>query len=287
MKKSIVFLLGCLLSAWVLDAHPGIGIVMDNEGNVFYTDLVHVWKISPEGEQTIAVRNVHTHELYLDANGDLYGEHEWYEGEATDKWGNYVWCLSKDGAFEKVIPDVEGFLDNTTLVRDPDGNTYWAKKSGNGEILMKQMPDETNITASSHEFKDIRWMHVSKYDNNLYVVDHLTLKKVSPSGVVEIVASELKEDGLRFSRVDDRHYVFGVWTDSTSDVYVALYGAGKVIKINSNGEKSTVFESDRGWSPCGGMIAADGTMWIMEFSRRNKTRVTKVVPNDENIVYGD
>ena len=130
-------------------------------------------------------------------------------------------------------------------------------------------------------------MHVSKYDNNLYVVDHLTLKKVSPSGVVEIVASELKEDGLRFSRVDDCHYVFGVWTDSTSDVYVALYGAGKVIKINSNGEKSTVFESDRGWSPCGGMIAADGTMWIMEFSRRNKTRVTKVVPNDENIVYGD
>ena len=29
-----------------MEAHPGIGIVMDDDGNVFYTDLTHVWKIS-------------------------------------------------------------------------------------------------------------------------------------------------------------------------------------------------------------------------------------------------
>jgi hypothetical protein len=47
-------------------AHPGIGIVMDSRGNVFYTDLSHVWKVEPGGAKSIAVRGVHTHELYID-----------------------------------------------------------------------------------------------------------------------------------------------------------------------------------------------------------------------------
>jgi hypothetical protein len=56
-------------------AHPGIGIVMDSRGNVFYTDLSHVWKIAPRGAKSIAVRGVHTHELYIDREDNLYGEH--------------------------------------------------------------------------------------------------------------------------------------------------------------------------------------------------------------------
>ncbi len=53
-----------LLTASV-SGHPGVGIVMDSRGNIFYTDLKQVWKISPEGRKSIAVANVHTHELYL------------------------------------------------------------------------------------------------------------------------------------------------------------------------------------------------------------------------------
>ena len=75
-----------------------------------------------------AVVEAHPHELYLDEEDNLYGEHEWYEGEVTDKWGNYVWCLSYDGVFEKTIQDVEGFLDNNTLVRDLESSTYWVEK---------------------------------------------------------------------------------------------------------------------------------------------------------------
>ena len=123
---SFFFGLLCLTS---LIAHPGIGIVMDSKGNVFYTDLEHVWKITPDGQRTIAVEKVHTHELYLDEDDNLYGEHEWYEGEATDKWGNYVWCLSNSGMLEESIPPVEGFLDNSTLIRDDNGNSYYSKKN--------------------------------------------------------------------------------------------------------------------------------------------------------------
>lgn len=286
MKKLISLFFSCFLFIATISAHPGIGIVMDNDGNVFYTDLTHVWKISPEGTRTIAVKNVHTHELYLDSNGDLYGSHEWYEGEATDKWGNYVWCLRKDGVFEKVIPDVEGFLDNTTLIRDAEGNSYWSKKSGNGEVLMKQTLNGSNYKLSEHLFTDIRWIHYSKIDNHIYVVDQLAVKKITPSGIVLILADDLKEDKPSFEGVADRHYLFGIWTSSNNNVYIASYGASKVKKISAAGKVSTIFVSEEGWSPCGGMIDKNGIMWIMEFSSRNSTRVRKLVPNGKDVLYG-
>ncbi|MEZ5033110.1 MAG: hypothetical protein R2787_17110 [Saprospiraceae bacterium] len=285
MNKLMFFIACCFLFTSAMEAHPGIGIVMDDDGNVFYTDLTHVWKISPSGTRTIAVKNVHTHELYLDSNGDLYGEHEWYEGEATDKWGNYVWCLSKDGLLETFIPEVEGFLDNTTLVRDQEGNSYWTNQSGNEDVLMKQTLDGRNRAFTSHQFDDIRWMHYSNYDDNLYVVDYLAVKKIAPSGSVEILAADLKEDIPSFGGVTDRHYVFGLWTDRDSHVYVALYGAGKVKKISPSGELTTIYVSKKGWTPCSGMMDKNGSMWIMEFSTRNTTRVRKIIPNGEDILY--
>ena len=279
MRRFILSICLLLFGALTLQAHPGIGIVQDTQGNIFYTDLVHVWKICPDGERSIAVRDVHTHELYLDADGNLYGEHEWYEGEATDKWGNYVWCLTTDGKFQKVIPDVEGFLNNTTLVRDPDGNSYWSNKVEEGYILMKESPDGVSDYHSRHIFQDIRWKYFSKDDGNLYIVDHLSIKRVDSLGKVEVIAEDLKEGRSLFSRVQDRHYVFGLWTDPSKDLYVALYGAKKVKKISPDGQISTVFESEGRWSPCGGLTAKDGTMWIMEFSNRNKVRVHSIGSN--------
>ena len=282
----IALFLCCFLIPNLANAHPGIGIVMDKNGNIYYTDLVHVWKIAPDGTRSIAVKDVHTHELYLDANGDLYGEHEWYEGEATDKWGNYVWCLTKDGEFKKVITDVEGFLDNTTLVRDADGNSYWSRKEGDIQTLMRQTQDGVDHQFSDHVFEDIRWMHFSENDKQLYVVDHLSVKRVDANGKVVVVSKNLKKGSALLQRVADRHYVFGLWTDSDLNTYVALYGAGTVKKIDSDGNAKVVFSSSMGWSPCGGLMAQDGTMWIMEFSRTNKTRVRKILPNGQSILYG-
>ena len=91
MKYIITALCLLISGSTHLNAHPSIGLVSDSRGNIYYTDLVHVWKITPDGERSIAVKDVHTHELYIDDIDDLYGEHEWYEGEATDKKGKL--CL--------------------------------------------------------------------------------------------------------------------------------------------------------------------------------------------------
>lgn len=286
MKRVVTLFLLVLMSCIKLNAHPGIGIVMDSKGNIFYTDLVHVWKIAPNGTRSIAVKNVHTHELYIDSQDNLYGEHEWYEGEATDKWGNYVWRLSKDGVLEKTIPDVEGFLDNNTLVRDLKGNTYWSEKSGKYRKLKIQNANGKKSVFTEHLFNDIRWMYFSRYNNTLYIVDGLVVKKVSSRGKVTVVAKNLKESSTIFARVSDRHYVYGIWTSKDREVYVAVYGAKKVKKIHSNGTISTVFKSPRGWAPSGGLLSPDGSLWVMEFSLRNKTRIRKIAPDGKHTLYG-
>jgi hypothetical protein len=83
-KLSLVvfFLLLALPLRWA-EAHPGVGIVRDRHGNVFYTDLMHVWRITPAGHKSIVVRDVHTHELAVDSLGNLYGEDNRYLGART------------------------------------------------------------------------------------------------------------------------------------------------------------------------------------------------------------
>ncbi len=286
MNRLILFSLLIILVSSVLSAHPGVGIVMDSQGNVYYTDLTHIWKISPQGEQTIAVPNVHTHELYLDEKDNLYGEHEWYNGEATDTWGNYTWVLSPEGKFTK-LKEVEGFLENNTLVRDGTGNSFWSKKHDDYRLVYQQSMNGNNTLYSSHHFDDIRWMYFSKADNHLYIVDNLEIKKIATSGDVEVVADDLKEETPPFAGVANRHYLFGLWTDEEATVYVAVYGAGKVKRIGKGGKTTTEFESEDGWSPCGGLIDPDGMLWVLEFSEDNKTRVSKIDKDGKRYLFGE
>ena len=80
MRKPLFLAFFALVSRNLM-ADPGVGIVMDSKGNLFYTDLSQIWMIKPDGNKSIAVPNVHSHELYMDKNDQLWGEHLWFNGE--------------------------------------------------------------------------------------------------------------------------------------------------------------------------------------------------------------
>lgn len=284
--NKIAFNLFLVLGLGQLAAHPGIGIVMDSQGNVYYTDLAQVWKITPNGSHVLAVKDVHTHELYIDEEDNLYGEHVWYEGEATDQWGYYVWCLSRNGELSKTIQDSKGFPVNNTLQRDQAGTTYWTEKWGEQEILKRRTTKGEIQAHSSHKFRDIRWLHVPGKEGEVYVVDFLQLKKVEPGGKVRLLSDNLKEGRSLFNWVRDHHYVMGVWSDQVNNIYVALYGARKVKKFKPDGASETIFTSSKGWAPSGGLIGKDGSLWVMEFSIKNETRVKRIDRNGEVACFG-
>src|SRR5262245_11944156 len=131
---SPLILLLCVVTA---PGHPGVGIVQDSRGNVFFTDTKQVWKITPDGKKSVAVAGVHTHELCLDAKDNLYGEHLWYEGDAIKKWGHRIWCRKPDGIVSDVFPAREGFLKDYSFVRDRADNMYWADR-GQVTVIKKR-----------------------------------------------------------------------------------------------------------------------------------------------------
>lgn len=115
-------------------AHPGVGIVKDSKGNIYYTDLEQVWKIAKNGSRSVAVKNVHTHELFIDASDNLFGEDKWYNGEKLNTWGYFVWCLKNNGTLDTIIKPSPGFLTNYSFVRDAAGNMYLADQAATSQI---------------------------------------------------------------------------------------------------------------------------------------------------------
>jgi hypothetical protein len=274
MKKHLLVFL-FILCIKILLAHPGIGIVMDSRGNIFYSDLKQVWKLTPDGEKTIAVAAVHTHELAIDENDNLYGEHLWYNGEKLDTWGHYVWRLKNDGALEKVIEPKEGFLENYGFLRDSSGNVYWIERFRVNKFK-KKSPDGVISTIAEGKFGDIRWSYCSKA-GIIYFVDLHKLYKLTPDGQFTLLATGLDDGkkGFGFSR---RHNVYGIWTDVAENIYVAIMPAKKVKRINPDGSIDVVAYSNGAWSPTNGLFDRQGNLWLLEYGEFGNCRARKIEP---------
>ena len=274
MTKELLCVLVLMLAGAAAQAHPGVGIVKDSRGNLFYTDTKQVWKIAPDGKKSVAVPNVHTHELCLDAEDNLYGEHLWYEGEATKKWGHRVWCLKRDGALVDVIPAREGFLRDYSFVRDRAGNMYWADRSAQ-TVIKKRSPDGKINTHATADFRQVQWMTVTP-DGVLFLMDGGDLRRVAPDGKVTTFAAKLSERKPAPAEASDLNYHMGLWTDDKGSVYVAVGRERLVLKAQDNGATVVIARSQDGWSPSGGMFDRDGALWLLEYSSTNAVRVRRI-----------
>ncbi len=273
MKK--LFCMFILLSACAIaEAHPGVGIVFDSRGNLFYTDLKQVWKIAPDGTRSVAVPKVHTHELCIDAEDNLYGEHLWYEGEATNKWRHRVWCLRRDGTIVDVIPEREGFLRDYSFVRDRAGNMYWADR-GAQTVIKKRSPDGKITTHASADFRSVGWMTATP-DGALFLMDGGDLRRVAPDGKVATVARKLSGRQPAPARVSNLNYHLGLWTDSEGSVYVAVAEERLALKVRADGGSAVFARSSGDWSPSGGAFDRDGNLWLLEYSSTNEMRVRRI-----------
>jgi hypothetical protein len=245
-------------------AHPPVSVVLDAQGNAYYSDLKQVWKVAPDGTRTVAVSGVHTHELYLDAHGNLFGEHLWYEGERTDKWGHYVWRRSPDGKVVKVIPDRTGFLQNYSFVRDTAGNMYFADDER--KRVMKRGPNGT-VRVIASNLRTIRWM-IASPDGTLHAIDAGDLVRVTPAGAAMRVARKVGKAS--------NHAVMGLWTDRAGNVYAASYAEDEVKKVTPDGKVSVFVKSKGRWSPVGGAFAPNGDLLLLEWSVTNEARLRRI-----------
>lgn len=259
--------------------HPGVGIAMDSKGNIYYTDLENVWKVSPDGTKSIAVHNVHTHELYMDAKDDLYGENLWYNGEQLNTWGHYVWCLRSNNKLDTVIGPKNGFLKDYSFVRDGNENMYWAERDSI-TTFKKRSPDGNITTLLQGKFTDVRWMHVTKA-GVLYFIDLVDLYKID-AGKLVLVAKNISENSPAFGLYTGKHSLLGIWTGNGEDVYVTNLSGQVVKRITQAGKIENMVYSTSPWSPTGGLFDKEGNLWVLEYSLTNEARVKKIAPSEFN-----
>ncbi|HEX9165401.1 MAG TPA: hypothetical protein VF862_05795 [Gemmatimonadales bacterium] len=150
-----------LLVAAPAAAHPGVGIVMDRQGNVYYTDLTQVWRIGTDARKAVVVRNVHTHELWVDPDGTLYGEHLWYNGERENTWGHRVWQRTPDGRVTDAIPSSPGFLTDYGFARDSTGTMYFVERGDSTLFRKRRGAGPVTTYAVCRDCRRIGWQYAT------------------------------------------------------------------------------------------------------------------------------
>jgi hypothetical protein len=271
--KKLFGLLVLLTLGAAAHAHPGVGIVADSRGNVFYTDLKQVWKVTPDGKHTVAVPDVHSHELCLDVKDNLYGEHYWHDATAK-KWMRRVWCLKRDGSLTEVLPAREGFLREFSFVRDRAGNMYWIDR-GEKLVLMRTSPDGRTAPHAAAEFRHVEWMTVAP-DGTIFLIDGGDLRRVSPDGRVAMVAAKLSGYKTPPAGVSDKNYHMGLWADADGKAYVAVARERLVLRVGPGGKPEVVASSGESWLPSGGTFDRDGNLWLLEYNSGNAVRVRRI-----------
>jgi hypothetical protein len=267
-KSRILFgLLTTALSSTALHAHPAIGIVADTAGNIFYSDNVHVWRIAPDGKRSIGVANVHTHELWLDSTGNLYGEHLWYEGEGTNRWGHRVWKRSPNGGIVDVIAARQGFRENYgdfSFVRCADGWFYWVAREGSSTTIKRARP---GLAAEAFvQLGNMRpgWLGMTSTCDLLFA-DRGVVHRVSPPGKITALHTRPLGD------------VMGIWADRAGNVYAALPERRQVVRIGPDGAISIAATSPAPWRPSGGLVTPGGDLWLLGFDSANRQRARRHV----------
>lgn len=273
MQMRLAVTVACMLFATAALAHPPVSVVLDARGNIYYSDLNQVWRLGADGKKSVAVPNVHTHELYLDAAGNLFGEHLWYEGERTDKWGHYVWRRDPAGRVTMVIPRTEGFPKNYSFARDRAGNHYFAERES--QTIVKRTPAGRNEVIARGGFRDIRWMNATA-DGTVYFIDAGELVRITPDRRLTRVARGLAKTTLLRPHIPDRHALMGIWFDRAGNVYLADAAHGEVKRVTPAGKVSTVAKSTLPWSPSGGAFVPNGDLVLLEYSITNAVRVRRV-----------
>ena len=263
MKTRAAIIITTLLSLAVADstlAHPGSGIAVDREGQVYFTQTngKGTWKVSPKGELTL-ISDVRYHWLDIDLKGHF----------SRSKLKDFQ-RITPDGATPAIL-----LCGNFPFTVNRDGNIYYALwKPGRLEISC-QSPDgkvsEMQLEGGTNAAIGGVTGIASGSDGSLFVTDGSMLLKVTMLGRVStLVAKVLVSDcpdslpAPHLRGAPAPPFLRGLAVDSEGAVYAAANRCRAVLKITPEGKVTTILSAPAPWSPTG-VAVADGVVYVEEY----------------------
>jgi hypothetical protein len=290
VKQKIVALLGILLFLVANEAlaHPGSGIVVDRQGNVYFVDTGSgVWKIDRNGKLT-RLSGPAYHWMAMDIDGRLTNVTLPYfsSGGATVTrvGGDPTLLLSSD------FPVTVG----------RDGSLYYPWLSGGKQLqIFRLSPAGTTtilkILPANAESGPLQWLNGMALgpDGSLYYAENKAIRRITPKGEIKTFIDNVALTGCdSVPEVGSElgPYFRGLDVDAQGTVYVAATGCRAVLKITPDNTVTTVLRTQGPWSPTGVSVLGND-VYVLEYfhtpgdNRREWVpRVRKINPDGSAVI---
>lgn len=268
-------------------AHPGSGIAVDRQGQVYFLDTGSgLWKVDNDGRVTHLSETLF-HWLALDVN-DL-----WARGRLPSSAGTGLdWEILKVGANPTVL-----IASDWPIAVGRDGSLYYQSgRPGNLRIMRSLPSGVTSVLATLPKTTSGQPLpHVSGLapgpSGSLYYTENNAIRRITPRGLVgTVVTVPPLGGGPSIPGTSQHPYLRELAVDAHGIMYVADNGDARVLKITPRGKITTLVQTQSPWSPTG-VALFGGDVYVLEYLHTARDvrrdwlpRVRKITPDGKSTI---
>jgi hypothetical protein len=238
-------------------AHPGSGIAVDRQGQIYFLDTGSgLWRIDRRGQATHLSRT----------------RFHWLAVDEDDCFGNTQFPSGPLGEIIKVGTNPTVLLSSDyPIAIGRDGNLYYPSGGAGNLRLMRMEPSgSSSVVVALPPMANGRALpHIGGIfagaDGSLYYTEDGAVRRISARGQVgAAVTVEPPTNAPSIPATDEHPYLRGLAVDAQTVMYVADSGDARVLKITPNGRIATVVQTQSPWAPTA--VALFGRdVYVLEF----------------------
>jgi hypothetical protein len=277
----VLFLAACILFPCRSFAHPASGIVVDDQGRVYflYHGLVRIevsgqlstldedsgghWLTLGARERISAITLAAYRRVFTDGNSFLYGD-----GAPLAFGADGSLYYASDGS-----PEIEPVGARTVARLSPEG-----KRSLFSPALLNKLAEHGDGVTSIAAGPD-GLVYVGTWKGFIVVNRDGSIAKIRYPLVVDDCDSDPADHNPANA---SSPYFRGIAVDSAGNVYLAATSCHRVVKVEPNGTVSTILKSERPWSPTG-LTVHGQDIYVLEYTNANGPRTEGWYPRVRRI----
>lgn len=244
---AVLFVLLPLVPMQLAFAHPGSGIVVDRQGEIFFTDTGEgVWKIDPTGQVTLHGGPAY-HWMTLDHESRLAGVN----------WPQFV---EPSTQIEKLGSNPTLFVaSDFPLTTGADGALYYPELGRDNRLRVYRTfasgeRAQFAVLDRAADGKELRWLNgmAAGPHGAIYFSENAAVRKIDSLGVVTTIVKDISvADCKRIAGADERlgPMLRGLDVAPDGTIFVAASVCAALLKIAPGGEVTSVLQMEPPWSP--------------------------------------
>lgn len=290
--KSLVFLLLFYCLSLHIQAHPSWGIIVDENGCIYFADVMHngdgsLWKLDPNTQQLeVVYSNFHAHQIYINKPNEIVAAiAKWRTGEIEGEGHNYL--FKYDTNLKKLdtllfTDDWDAFHGQNFAISKDLKEVYF---SMNKKVNVKYINGNTKPLIN-HEFQRINTLTTDD-NGNLFITDsnykngtlYIWTKL---SGLKELANNLMEQNPINPIFEEKRHQLFYGISFSKDDKPLVTESASRTIKeVSQDGSHKIIYTSKLNWTP-NGVFYKDGKYYIMETGYDKQHLGPRIIITDSN-----